>query len=188
MNRKMLAVAAAVASCGFTTAWAQSTGQFVDAAQFQIENPIPFTLAVGGGSQQSLAQTLTVEVGGKLAGVFLPISCANGKVQVEIRDVKGDLPGTRVLASQTVRVAELDAPFRFTFVEMRSKFDFTAGMQVAIVVSNHGGSCGLAPAPVSVAYAGGRGSFEALPNPPGFIPFSTFPATADDLPFQLVLD
>ena len=188
MNSKPLAVAALVASCGLVPAYAQSTGQFVDAAQFQIENPIPFTLAVGGGSQQRLAQTLTIEVGGKLAGVFLPISCANGKVQVELRDVKGDLPGTRILASQSVRAAELDAPFRFTFVEMRSRLTFGAGDQVAIVVSNDNGSCGLAPAPASVAYAGGRGSFEALPNPPGFVPFSDFPGTADDLPFQLVLD
>jgi hypothetical protein len=188
MKNKLPALAALVASCGFATASAQSTGQFVDAAQFQIENPIPFTLAVGGGSQQTLAQTLTVEVGGRLAGVFLPISCANGKVLVEIRDVKGDLPGTRILASQSVRAAELDAPFRFTFVEMRSKHVFTTGMQVAIVVSNASGSCGLAPAPVSVAYAGGRGSFEALPNAAGFLPFSDFPNTADDLPFQLVLD
>jgi hypothetical protein len=187
MNRP-LAIAAFVASCAFASASAQSTGNFVDAAQFQIENPIPFTLAVGGSSQQRLAQTLTIEVGGRLAGVFLPISCANGKVLVEIRDVKGDLPGARILASQSVRAADLDAPFRFTFVEMKSRLVFTAGSQVAIVVSNDSGSCGLAPAPVSVAYAGGRGSFEALPNPPGFIPFSDFPATADDLPFQLVLD
>lgn len=188
MNRKPLAIAALVASCGFATASAQSTGNMVDAAQFQIANPIPFTLAVGGSSQQRLAQTLTVEVGGQLAGVFLPISCANGRVLVEIRDVKGDLPGARILASQSVRAADLDAPFRFTFVDMRSKHVFTPGMQVAIVVGNDKGSCGLAPAPVSVAYAGGRGSFEALPNPAGFIPFSDFPGTADDLPFQLVLE
>lgn len=188
MNRKPLAIAAFVASCGFVTASAQSTGNLVDAAQFQIESPIPFTLAVGGSSQQRLAQTLTVEVGGRLAGVFLPISCASGKVQVEIRDVKGDLPGASILAYRSVRASELDAPFRFTFVELKSRHVFAPGDQVAIVVGNDSGSCGLAPAPASVAYAGGRGSFEALPNPPGFIPFSDFPGTADDLPFQLVLD
>lgn len=188
MNSKPLAIAAFIASCGFATASAQSTGHLVDAAQFQIESPIPFTLAVGGTSQQRLAQTLTVEVGGRLAGVFLPISCANGKVQVEIRDVKGDLPGTRILAKVDVRASELDAPFRFTFVEFRGKHIFAAGEQVAIVVGNDSGSCGFAPAPASVAYAGGRGSFEALPNPPGFIPFSDFAGTADDLPFQLVLE
>ena len=146
-----------------------------------------FTLAVGGSSQQRLAQTLTVEVGGRLAGVFLPIICANGKVQVEIRDVKGDLPGPHILASQSVRAADLDM-LRFTYVEMRSRHVFGAGNQVAIVVSNDSGSCGLAPAPASVAYAGGRASFEALPNPPGFLPFSGTPGAADDLPFQLVLD
>ena len=188
MNRKPLAIAALVASCGFATASAQSTGNMVDAAQFQVENPIPFTLAVGGSSQQRLAQTLTVEVGGRLAGVFLPINCATGKLLVEIRDVKGDLPGSRIHASQSVRASDLDAPFRFTFVDMRSRHVFTPGTQLAIVVSNDKGSCGLAPAPVSVAYPGGRGSFEALPNPPGFIPFANFPATADDLPFQLVLE
>ena len=188
MNRKPLAIAAFVASCGFGSASAQSTGNFVDAAQFQIESPIPFTLAVGGGSLQRLAQTLTVEVGGRLAGVFLPISCAGGKVLVEIRDVKGDLPGSRILASESVRAATLDAPFRFTFIDLKSRHIFAPGDQVAIVVGNEKGSCGLAPAPASVAYAGGRGSFEALPNPPGFIPFSDFPGTADDLPFQLVLE
>jgi hypothetical protein len=188
MNRKPLALIAFVASCGFATAAAQSTGNMVDAAQFHVENPIPFTLAVGGSSQQRLAQTLTVEVGGRLAGVFLPINCANGRLLVEIRDAKGGLPGTRILASESVRAADLDAPFRFTFIDLKSRHTFSPGQEVAIVVSNEKGSCGLAPAPASVAYAGGRGSFEALPNPAGFIPFSGFPGTADDLPFQLVLE
>ncbi len=42
--------------------------------------------------------------------------------------------------------------------------------------------------PAASAYAGGRGLFESAANPPGFLPFSDFPGTPDDLPFQLVLD
>lgn len=189
MKRTLWAVAAIAAGSAFLPASAQSTGNFVDAAQFEIDMKAG-GLAVGGASQQRLAQTMTVEVGGNLAGVFLPISCASGKVVVEVRDVgKGDVPGPGVLAVTGARAADLGVPpFRFTYVAMRRPLLLAAGDRISIIVSNPGGECGFAQAPATAAYAGGRGFFEALPNSPGFIPFSDFAGAPDDLPFQLVLD
>lgn len=171
---------------------AQGLGNFVDAANFIMAPPGSLVSAVGGASDQKLAQTLTVEVGGTLEGVFLPLSCAGaGKIHVEIHDVVGGLPGPTVLADRAVAPSALDAPGnRFTFVHIPGALALASGQRVAIVVyaskPNLGG-CGMAQSQVSANYPGGRSFFDSRPNPPGWVANGDFVDTPDDYPFQLVL-
>src|SRR6185503_2723590 len=55
-------------------AHAQSPSIFVDQMQPVIDETVG-PLAIGGASEQQLAQTVTVARGGHLRGVFLPIGC-----------------------------------------------------------------------------------------------------------------
>jgi hypothetical protein len=196
MKRLHAFLAALCCAIPFSFAHAQGLGNFVDTANYPIDSTLN-NFGIGGSSEQKLAQTLTVDAGGTLEGVFLPIGCdviaGAGKVHVEIHDVVGGMPGTTVLADRAVAPGEFDAPNgRFTFVKIPGGLALSAGQQVAIVVYQPKvGSCAMRQSPLSVDYPGGHGFFDARPNPPGWVPFSTFAgtsaATSDDLPFILVL-
>jgi hypothetical protein len=180
----------------FSYAHAQGIGDFVDAANYAIDGTVGGNF-VGGGSDQKLAQTVTVDAGGTLEGVFLAMSCGSAstsKVHVEIHDVVGGMPGPNVLAQRAVAPTELDAPstvaqpFHFTYVKIPGALALAAGQQIAIVVYRpKGDDCAMGQSTVSSNYPGGQGFFDARPNPPGWVPFSAFSGTPDDLPFQLVL-
>ena len=175
---------------------AQGLGNFVDAANYSIDFAAN-NLGIGGSSEQKLAQTVTVEAGGTLEGVFLAMGCGTaagaGKMDVEIHDVVAGMPGTTVLAQRAVAPGELDAPdMRFTYVKIPGGLALAAGEQVAIVVYRpKGDDCAMHQSVITSDYAGGHGFFDARPNAPGWVPFSDFAgtsaATSDDLPFQLVL-
>lgn len=187
MKKSLKLLAASLSCLALLPASAQVTGNFVDAAHF----PIDFSAnnnAIGGTSQQRLAQTLTVEVGGNLAGVFLPVLCGSGRLRVEIRDVVADQPGPTVLDHRGVDPAVFDTGGRFTYVRIPGSLPLAPGQRIAIVVENRTGTCAYHQSPVSSNYAGGQGYFEALPNPPGWVAFSVFANTPDDLPFQLVME
>jgi len=144
-------------------------------------------LAVGGESDQRLAQTVTVGVSGRLVGVMLPIACESGRLVMEIRDVVGGEPGTNVLARTRIpagRVPNLGPTFQN--VPVRGAVSFTAGDEFAVVLDNPTGGCGIFRGPVGDSYAGGQGFFEALPNPPGWVPFSETESRLD-LPFMTVV-
>lgn len=187
MKKSLQLLAVSLSCSALLPASAQALGNIVDAAHF----PIDFAAnnnAIGGTSHQRLAQTLTVEVGGSLAGVFLPILCGDGRVRVEIRDVAASQPGPTMLDHRVVNSTVFDSGGRFTYVPIRGGLPLAAGQQIAIVVENATGTCAYHQSPVSSNYAGGKGYFEALPNPPGWVAFSDFANTPDDLPFQLVLE
>ena len=190
MTLARLAPIAAVAALALPFgAVAQATGQQVDAAHFTVDTG--YILGLGGTPEQRLAQTMTVVSGGELAGMFLPIVCNTGRVTVEVRDVVADAPGTTLIARKRVRGEELNvfSASRFVFVRFAAGTTLASGQRVAVVLSHDGaGSCSVFGSPAASAYAGGRGLFESAANPPGFLPFSDFPGTPDDLPFQLVLD
>jgi len=167
---------------------AQGIGRFVDAAHFPIDRSNN-VYGLGGSSEQKLAQTLTVEVGGTLAGLLLAVNCVGPKLKVEIRDVDASgLPGPTLLAQRNVNPADFDAYGRFTYVPIAGALALGAGQQVSFVVSVPKGQCSYMPSPVGTDYPGGHGFFDARPNAPGWVPFSGFANTPDDLPFQLVLD
>ena len=189
MNHALNLAAAALCCSAALPASSQVLGNIVDAAHFQIDYAAPLVWGIGGTSHQRLAQTLTVEVGGTLAGVFVPVACGSGRLNVEIRDVAAGKPGPTVLDHRTVDAADLaDTLGRFSYVRIPGALPLAAGQEIAIVLENKRGVCFARPSPVSSNYAGGQGFFEALPNPPGWVAFSDFVNTPDDLPFQLVLE
>ena len=145
-------------------------------------------LAIGGTSDQRLAQTVTAGVDGRLVGVMLPIACASGRLIVEIRDVVGGEPGPNVLSRRgfrAERIPDLGATFQF-FRARGGGLRLMAGDQFAIVLDNPTGGCGIFRGPVGDSYSAGEGFFEALPNPPGWVPFSETD-TRLDLPFMTVV-
>jgi hypothetical protein len=138
--------------------------------------------AIGGASEQQLAQTVTVGLAGELVGVFLPIGCDSGRLLIEIRTLDDGSPGDVVLGRRrfdAVDVPPIGPVFRL--FRMGAGLSFAAGDRFAIVLRNREGSCGIFRGPVGDSYARGEGFFQALPNPPGWVPFSD---TRLDLPFM----
>jgi hypothetical protein len=189
MHKIVHAFAASLAALSVLPAGAQALGHFVDAAQFDIDYAAG-TLALDSAptSEQKLAQTITVVAGGTLAGVFVPVICGRGRVVVELRDVFKGLPGSVVLSQSIVAPTDFHPAGRFSFVPMPGNVALAVGQEVALVLSNPRGACSVHMSPLASSYAGGQAFFDARPNPPGWIPFSDFPGTPDDLPFQLVLE
>ena len=147
-----------------------------------------FTWALGGSSNQLLAQTLTVGISGKLVEVRVPIGCGSGAVIVEIRDVDSSTgePGTTVLARRRYRADFFPGVVTATFEPLRlgGRAGVTAGDRVAIVLSNPTGSCGVQPGPSGDPYAGGTGYSQDDLAPGVWIRLNTGAGATDDLPFQ----
>lgn len=167
----------------------QSPSVFVDQMQPIIDETVG-GLAIGGASEQQLAQTVTVARDGHLRGVFLPIGCESGRLAIEVRNV--DLtgaPGAVVLARHmfdSEDVTPIGPIFRYFKLGNDSDLSFTAGARFAIVLRNPTGSCGIFRGPALDSYTRGAGFFDARPNPPGWIPFSET-ETRLDLPFMTVM-
>jgi len=193
MKRLHAFLAAACCAMPLSFAQAQALGNFVDAANFTVSG-MAWTLG-GAVVEQKLAQTVTVELGGTLEGVFLPLLCGNGpdvgtgKIHVEIHDVVAGMPGPNVLAQRAVAPTEVElGVLRFVYIRIPGALPLLAGEQVAIVVTRpKGEDCMLAESTPAANYPHGQGFFDARPNPPGWVPFANVQGAPDDLPFQLVL-
>ncbi len=153
-------------------------------------------LAIGGLSDELLAQTFTVGLAGDLVEVDLPIACSTGDPLIlEIQGVAatGEPDGT-LLRSQTYSGAGLssffpDPPFLRPFI-LSVPLPVTVGDRLAIVL-NSPGECAIFQGPLGDPYAGGDGWFDARPNPPGWLPLTTGLLPADqrfDLPFATIVD
>lgn len=147
------------------------------------------TLAIGGASEQKLAQTFTVGLAGRLAEVRFPIGCENGRLDVEIQGTTatGEPDGT-VLVRRSFRAEALPGVVPATFVSLAlpRRLTVAPGDVLAVVLTNESGTCGVASAPDGDSYPAGRAWFDARPNPPGWLPLA--PGSAeDDLPFQTVV-
>jgi SAM-dependent methyltransferase len=119
---------------------------------------------------------------------MLPIGCSSGRLVLEIRDVVGGEPGPNVLARGRIRaerVPDLGATFQFFRIGGGGLF-LMAGDQIALVLDNPTGLCAIFRGPEGDSYSAGEGFFEALPNPPGWVPFSET-ETRLDLPFMTVV-
>jgi hypothetical protein len=141
------------------------------------------SLAIGGASQQRLAQVVTTGVSGSLVAVRLPVACdAGSNLVVQIQSVDDTTPTGVVLTSQTISGATLPPtnPPIFRNLAFANPVSFVAGDEFAIVVSS-AGSCAISQGPAADSYPGGEAFFESLPNPPGWVPL-TPPRL--DLPFQ----
>ncbi|HEX5748496.1 MAG TPA: hypothetical protein VFZ09_19815 [Archangium sp.] len=142
--------------------------------------------AIGGESEQKLAQVVTAGSDGYLGEVALPVSCASGELRVEIRGVQGELPDGTLLASRTVPSTGLPSSDEFTRIAFPEPVALSAGTRFAIVLSSSG-DCGLRQGPVGNPYPGGDGFFDSRPNAPGeWVPLSIGDGRSD-LPFQTFL-
>ncbi len=127
-------------------------------------------LAIGGDSEQMLAQVVTAGLSGRLTEIWLPIGCASGRLVLEIQGVDpAGLPNGIVLKRRSFVASRLPEVLPPVFQQFRlgRSLSIAAGDRFAIAVSNPTGSCGLSPGPVGSSYAGGEAFFDARPNTPG---------------------
>lgn len=162
---------------------------FIDQMQPLVDTTVG-GMAIGGPSQEKLAQTVTVGHSGHLRGVFLPIGCDSGRLIVEIRSVEpSGAPGVVLIARRAFpaeQVTAISPVFRYFKLEDDHDLTFLAGSRFAIVLRNPIGTYGIFRGPSGDTYTGGSGFFDALPNPPGWVPFSST-ETRLDLPFMTVM-
>ena len=145
------------------------------------------TWAIGGDSEQKLAQTITIQHAGLLKGIYLPLACDDGRLKLSVTDVVVGEPGTTVLTQNQFRANRINQPVStFRFFRLPGNLNVTPGDELAIVLENQTGTCGLSQSPVGDSYPGGVGYFDARPNPPGWVALFG-PGSALDLPFMLKL-
>ncbi len=146
-------------------------------------------LAIGGGSQQMLAQVITSSVYGSLVEVRLPVGCDPGSnLTVEIQGVTANQPDGNVLTSETVPGSSLTGPpGSFRSIPISFPAAVSAGTQFAIVLTSTG-SCGVFQGPVGNSYSGGNLFFDARPNPTGWLCVCDFAGAHFDLPFQTLVE
>jgi len=148
------------------------------------------TLAIGGPDRgQKLAQTFTVGLDGRLAGVGLPIGCADGRLDLQIQGVTatGEPDGV-ALVERSYAATTLPEIVPATFVELSlpRRLRVAVGDTLALVLANESGTCGVASSPDGDSYPGGRAWFDSPPNDPGWIPNAPL-RPEDDLPFQTIV-
>lgn len=148
-------------------------------------------LALGGSSSQRLAQTFRISRKGWLSHLTLAASCMpDAKVRVTVEQVdKFGRPGGVVLAEEwvpgTVFTSVPTPAYGFRIVEF-GKPAWLAPGDYAFILTAKAGDCGVMAGPTGDSYPDGRGWFEALPNPPGWI--ELFDAEGvRDLPFQVFM-
>jgi hypothetical protein len=155
-------------------------------------------LAIGGDSQQKLAQVVTAGISGFLTEVRFPIACESADLIVEIQGVTNEMPNGVVITSESFAGTDLPDFFpnpgvvsfrRFPFSRPAS---FSAGDRFAIVIKSTGAtvfeSCGVFQGPVGDSYAGGKAFFDARPNAQGqWVCICDYPGDRFDLPFQTLM-
>jgi len=150
-------------------------------------DPSPsFSLAIGGQSDQVLAQVVTAGVSGTLVGVNLPLLGSSGVLTLELQGVTNGLPNGTSLLFEPFAGAAIPAPGTDGFRELTflSPVAFSAGDMFAFVLRSPN-SFGINPTLPGDPYGGGSAFFDSRPNPPGvWVPLSR----SDDLAFQTVVD
>jgi len=160
----------------------------VDQQQIVLD-PNPFgTLAIGGDSEQKLAQVITVGKTGSLVEVRFPLGCGPDAIlRTEVQGVTDGLPNGRVIALQSTAGSILSWP-EIGFVNsiiFTNPAYVVAGSEIALVLSATRNSCGMWPGPVGNPYPGGDAYYDSRPNVPGvWVPMSY---GRQDLVFQTIV-
>ena len=187
---RIFAVLSLLIACTFISqsAVAQLGAAIVDQEQPYVDAS-KGSWAIGGASDQKLAQTFEVGFDGTLESIRFVIGCSTGKLVAEIQGVtrRGE-PDGRPLARRAYPVTDFPSTLlvRFDALDIGRGSRLSAGDMFAIVLTNPTGSCGVAQGPTADVYRSGRGFFDARPNPPGWIPIKEG-SGKDDLPFQVWL-
>lgn len=146
------------------------------------------TQAIGSSSEQKLAQTFTINRNAELTGFFLPLDCSSGELIVELRDISGSEPGTTVLNSQIFEAGSFVTDVTIFKLFSLPATSISAGDRLTLVINNISGTCGISSAPIGDSYPGGEAFYDSRPNSPGWVRFSEFDSTAQDLPFHVLLE
>lgn len=158
----------------------------VDQQQLLMDQTVG-ALAVGGASEQRLAQVVTAADAGDLLGLRVPVGCRSGALSVSIHGVRGEEPNDVLLASGSFSASQVrashDALESYPLLRVEPPAPLAAGQKFAIVLDATG-DCGLWQGPAGDSYELGDAYFEALPNPPGWLLLS---GPAYDLPFQTIM-
>ncbi len=121
----------------------------------------PSTFAIGGLYAQAIAQTLTVGLDGRLTEIRVPVGCESGRLIAEIRDIDASsgVPGSNVIATRRYRAGHFPeiVSTDLTSISFGGRVRVSAGDQLALVLSNPTGSCGILPGVPVDSYPGGRG-------------------------------
>lgn len=145
-------------------------------------------LAIGGNSEQKLAQIVTAGVTGDLIEVRFPVACSSGELTVEVQGVNGDLPNGSVIASRTVQTADLPSfypsPPVLRSIAFLQPVTVTAGTRYALVLTSSG-ACGIFQGPTGNPYSGGNAYYDSRPNAAGV--WILMSGNRLDLPFQTVM-
>src|SRR5262245_16933558 len=109
MRHRTLIVMVALLLAPFGGGLVSSEAAAIDQRQLIIDSsPSTGSLAIGGSSEQKLAQVVTAGVSGFLTAVRLPVLCgATGTLNVEIQAVDEDKPNGVVLTSESVSASSL---------------------------------------------------------------------------------
>jgi len=144
-------------------------------------------LAIGGISEQKLAQTISISETGIIKGVFLPLSCSTGKLRISLSNVESNQPGSLILSRKRIRANRINNPITsFRYFALPGAVSVHAGDKMAIILDNPSGTCGLSLSPDGDSYLAGSGFFDARPNQSGWVPLNDT-ESAWDLPFMLVI-
>ena len=138
------------------------------AEQVNLDASVP--MALGGPSQQRLAQAFTLSRAGELSHVMVPMLCdPSAKVTLTIERVDASGRPNGVLLAKQVVPGYLFTSLPTPAIGMRmielGKPPLLAAGQYAVTLSAKGNpSCGVYRGPVGDTYPGGKAWFIALPN------------------------
>ena len=186
MARRIAAVAAAAAVASLVAAASAVADPVPDQQQPVFE--ATGSIAIGGGSDQKLAQVVTTGIAGRLSNIGLTVACDGGSGLVLQIQNASTTPDARVLSTQTVSNIGPDFGAGFRIFALATPTFLPVGSQFAIVL-NSPGDCGSRPGPVGESYPTGQAYFDSRPNPVGlWVCMCSFAGAPFDLPFQTFVD
>jgi hypothetical protein len=164
----------------------------LDQEQLLIE-PAHGGRAIGGASEQKLAQTVTAGISGRLVEVHVPVACGSGEVILEIFAVTASgAPRSPVYAREHRPAGELprmtDPPAFHRFV-LDAAPRFEAGDRFTISLRNKTGECRMWLSPKGDTYPAADGWF--VNNTPPTIDWTRnadTPEPFEDWPFRTFVD
>jgi hypothetical protein len=152
-------------------------------------DPAGYPLAIGGASRQVLAQVVSPGVDGRLMAIGLPVACAadpRNQLVIDVVDVVAGQPGITVLQRTVIPNAALTGGFgsppRYRRLDLAAGVPIRRRRPIGFVLWSKG-LCTTLPGQIGNPYAGGDSYFQALPNPPGWVPLTTGTGRSD-LAFQ----
>lgn len=159
------------------------------------EQPVVATYApvpIGGTRGDLVAQVFTAGVAGRLTQVELPVGCDGGTLIVEIvnADAFGYHPSSTVRARTTVDAKLLPMPPVWQTFTFDSPVTVRDGEELAIVLRNESGSCGVMRGAPADPYLGGSAWWRPRDVPPdNWVSVCEItPGSTCDLPFRTYVD